>query len=669
MSNIKYRPEVDGLRAVAVLPVLFFHAAFPGFSGGFLGVDVFFVISGYLITSIILRDIEDRGFSFARFYERRARRILPALTLVMLACVPVAWMLMTPRDLEQFGGSIVATVTFLSNVFFYYKTDYFGRAAEYLPLIHTWSLAIEEQFYLIFPVVMIFLAKFAKKAMLPVFIVVFVLSLAAAQIGTTMNASASFFLLPFRAWELTAGAIIAYNEIYKGPAQSKYSPLLTLLGLLMIVGSIPVFNFETHHPGLPTLVPIVGTMLVIAHGRNGGVASQFLSWKPVVFIGLISYSLYLWHQPIFVFYRLGTVGEPSMGAYLVLMAISIVIASLAWKYVETPFRSAKVVPTRWIWTSAALGMAGCLAIGLALHFGNGIPSRLPKDLRAMIQATNNRGGTRLTINGKGCHERPIDNPCVIGNAAKPPTWALIGDSHAASFSKLFEENLTEAGESGVQFTHGACGYGDGVLKYGAGSPNQCSKFSQEVREALQRLNIKNVIITGRYPYYVNNSRYDNEEGGIEAGNLPMRFEPKGKKLTGQERMDKMVDIYKSSIQELVDSGIRVVLIYPIVEVGWDVPTETYKRDKLGMGRSVTSSYDRWVERSHLIREGFDAIPDSPNLVRVYPEQILCEQTKGGRCKTANEEGLLYYDSHHLSKIGAKLVLDDTLRNLMGLPIR
>jgi peptidoglycan/LPS O-acetylase OafA/YrhL len=293
---VRYRPEIDGLRAVAVIPVILYHAGFELFSGGFIGVDVFFVLSGYLITSILLGEHESGKFSLVGFYERRARRILPALFFVMAASIPFAWAYLWPEDLKDFSQSIVAVSTFASNFLFWTESDYFDATAELKPLLHTWSLAVEEQFYVLFPLFLAVTWGFGKRQMFFLVVAVAALSLVAAEWASVRFPSASFYLLPTRAWELLLGALVAFYMFRKTDIRGNQS--LSILGLAVLAFSILAFDEQTPFPGLIALIPTIGVVFIVLYTREGMLVHKALSNRLLVGVGLISYSAYLWHQPI-----------------------------------------------------------------------------------------------------------------------------------------------------------------------------------------------------------------------------------------------------------------------------------------------------------------------------------------------------------------------------------
>ena len=359
-----YRPEIDGLRAVAVVPVILFHAGLASFSGGYVGVDVFFVISGYLITSILIEDLQAERFSITRFYERRARRILPALFLV-LACTTVAgWIWMTPAQLAEYSRTLVAVILFASNIHFWQTDDYFAPAAELNPLLHTWSLAVEEQFYIVLPVLLFAAWRFGRKRLLWAMITLSLASLALAQWGSANAPTPNFFLIPTRAWELGVGAICA---LLLANAPPRANAPLSGLGLALIVGSVFVYDEATPFPSLFALAPVGGAALVILYGGSSTPVARLLSMRPVVGLGLISYSAYLWHQPLFAFARIRSLTHPSVALMLVLALASVALAYLSWRFVENPFRrrAASPLPSRRaVFVASGLAAAGLVGAGV-----------------------------------------------------------------------------------------------------------------------------------------------------------------------------------------------------------------------------------------------------------------------------------------------------------------
>jgi peptidoglycan/LPS O-acetylase OafA/YrhL len=362
---LKYRAEIDGLRALAVVPVILFHAGFELFSGGFVGVDVFFVISGYLITTILIEDIENKRFSIVNFYERRARRILPALFFVMLVCLPFAWMWMLPSQMKDFSQSLVAVSLFASNILFWRESGYFAAAAEEKPLLHTWSLAVEEQYYVLFPIFLILAWRFGKNRVFWMIVVMAAISLLLSEWGWRNKATANFYLAPTRAWELFSGSIAAFVVQKYGVQKNN---LLSLVGLVAIIFSIFFYDEATPFPSIYALVPVLGVVLLVLYANKETIAAKLLSTKGFVGIGLISYSAYLWHQPLFAFARIRSLEYPSLLLFSLLSLTSLVLAYFSWRYVEKPFRDKNAISRTQIFSISLVLITSFSAAGLGGYF-------------------------------------------------------------------------------------------------------------------------------------------------------------------------------------------------------------------------------------------------------------------------------------------------------------
>ncbi len=376
---MKYRREIDGLRALAVLPVILFHADFNLFGGGYIGVDIFFVISGYLITTIILAELEQGNFSIISFYERRARRILPALFFVMAISIPFAWILLPPFDLNSFSKSLISVPLFVSNFFFWKDGGYFETASELKPLLHTWSLAVEEQYYLFFPIFLIFLWKLGRRwALLQIYLIAIV-SLLIAQLGSIYKPIPNFLLLPTRAWELAIGALVAFYISNKKLMilSSSIKQILSLFGIILIAISIFVFNKQTPFPSFYAIVPTVGTALILLFASQENITGKILSGKIIVYMGLISYSSYLWHQPILAFsrYYFSSISNTLMFALVIFILL---ISFLSWHLIERPFRNKDIFSRKSIFLLSiflslffiSFGYASYKVFGSSSNFGS-----------------------------------------------------------------------------------------------------------------------------------------------------------------------------------------------------------------------------------------------------------------------------------------------------------
>ena len=469
--------------------------------GGFLGVDVFFVISGFLITGIIVNELHATGrFSLVGFYERRARRILPALFLVMAVMYPVGWFLLVPDQFQNFNDSLRAIVLFISNYFFLGVMGYFDPNIELNPMLHTWSLAIEEQFYIFFPLILWLLWKFLRERYwVPLLSILGIGSLLWAQTNHAQDPNGTFYLLQFRAWELIAGALAAIHLSHRAKArvetegQPYSSQWLSLAGLIALVASMFALNSQLTHPGFVTLIPIVGTVLVIMFAGDGTLVRRLLSMRVLVGIGLISYSAYLWHQPIFAFFRVSQLREPTPEMFIPLIALTLLLSWGSWKFVENPFRNRKKVSRRFIFTASltcmVLVFSGSWVAGHASIQKNrtSLSGQSFEDLEKRI--ARNRGLSpdcaSFTENLKNC---------TVGNA---PTALLWGDSYAMHTANALKSSRTQL--SFIQHTLSAC---SPVLDiavqnetHGIPFAEKCIAFNQDTLDWLaNQPNIKFVIL-------------------------------------------------------------------------------------------------------------------------------------------------------------------------------
>ena len=345
--KLTYRPEIDGLRAIAVGAVILYHANIPimEWSGGFIGVDIFFVISGYLITSIILKEVITTGsFSFKFFYERRIRRILPVLLLVMLVSIPFAWIFLFPSYLVEFSKSILYSLGFTSNYYFHYSGQEYGAIDGFFkPFLHTWSLSVEEQYYILFPVILVIIFRYLKNYIIYILLLFFLLSFFSADFSSKNNSSISFYFIHTRIWELMAGSILAYFEITSGHRSSQkiFNSVLPSIGLILIFHSFIFFHDQMPHPSIYTLPPIIGVCLIIWFSNKNEIVTKLLSTKLFVGAGLISYSLYLWHYPIFSFIKINGFVSGDLTKKLLILPLLLILSILSYLFVEKKFRDKK----------------------------------------------------------------------------------------------------------------------------------------------------------------------------------------------------------------------------------------------------------------------------------------------------------------------------------------
>jgi len=498
---MQYRPEIDGLRAVAVVPVILFHAGFNIFGGGFVGVDIFFVISGFLITSIIIGELEQDKFSIVRFYERRARRILPALFFVMLCCIPFAYIWMIPSQFEGFTTSIIAVCLFISNILFWRESDYFAPDSEEKPLLHTWSLAVEEQYYMFFPIFLMMFWRFGRNPVFYSIIVIAALSLFLSEWAWRNSSTANFYLAPTRVWELFAGSVCAFLQ--SGNKQRK-SDLLSGLGLLLVLFSIFFYTEDTPFPSVYALVPVVGSSLIIMYAAQGTWCAQILSMKPFVGIGLISYSAYLWHQPLFAFARIRSVYAPEEGLMLFLALLSIILAYLSWRFVEQPFRQR---PVPILATRKAVFSVSSVCISIFILFGmiadnktyfkNSLSPRAYAfyqflDYRETEDYKRQFRKPRCFFSGVDDSLSIFDKGYCLNRSDSKKNYIVMGDSHAAHFWYAINEafsahNVMQANASGCR----------PLINYGGKEP--CAKLVRYIFEDFIIANdIDGIILSGQW---------------------------------------------------------------------------------------------------------------------------------------------------------------------------
>ncbi|MBS0565588.1 MAG: acyltransferase [Proteobacteria bacterium] len=446
------------MRAVAVVPVVLWHAGYAAVPGGFVGVDIFFVISGFLIAGILYAEITDGRFSILRFYERRARRILPALFLVIAATYPFAWAWMLPPAFSDYSRSILAATFFVSNIFFWLTSNYFGPGDAEVPLVHTWSLSVEEQFYLAFPVLLLLLWKVAPRRVLPVLLGVALASLALSQWLSDRASEANFFLAPTRAFELLAGAVAAIWCHRRPDARvSAGGQALSAAGLAMMLASFFLYDSATPIPSAYALLPVMGAVMMLVWGRRGTWAAAVLSWPPLVGIGLVSYSLYLWHQPVFALARTRLLNPPTGSQMAALSLLSLMLAILSWRFVERPFRqrgAGAPVPLARLWQAVAGGAVGLMLMSSVGIATDGARFRFPPTLNALADRFDRALDERLKIERVGLCELntsflnirieqferswncvpPAGAPTTVSNLA------IYGDSHATDIASALRFN-------------------------------------------------------------------------------------------------------------------------------------------------------------------------------------------------------------------------------------
>jgi peptidoglycan/LPS O-acetylase OafA/YrhL len=659
-KQLRYRPEVDGLRAIAVTSVVLYHAGLSLggmdlFKGGFIGVDIFFVISGYLITFILLTELRDGSFSITGFYERRARRILPALFTVLIATLILGWFSMLPKAFDEVAESVVSSILFASNFYFWTHDTYGAEPSALKPLLHTWSLAVEEQFYLLYPLALLALWRWLRRPIAAAMLLLLAASLALAQWSSGTYPDAAFYLLPTRGWELLAGALLATCEINIGRAGNALSTrMLVPLGAVCIIWSVFAFHDRMQHPSFITLVPIVGTMLLIWFARPGEAVSDLLASAPFRGIGLISYSFYLWHFPVFAFDKIRTAALPSVAQKFALIGLALILATASYWFVERPFRRRELVPTARFVPSTIVAALILATAGALVVNAHGVSSRLPEILSTAMPAQE---WWELKQDGRACHRYELD-PCVFTFRPSNDDWILVGDSHAGMLAKNFYDALqaTDASSFGT-FVWGGCPFVLDVRQEREQEPS-CLEANRAKYKFLAKHRPSTVVISQRMGFWLEGARFDNGEGGHEQGPNNSIIAVRGSAMENVTR----------TIRSVLDMGHRVVLVYPVPEVGWIVPQKvlseisgkSYVEVEAWLNNGgVRTSFDLYLRRNRKAFEAYDAVASNDRLLRVYPHFLFCNE--GARyCFTHDRSEFYYSDDNHLSHAGGKRLVERIL---------
>lgn len=647
-AHLAYRSDIDGLRALAILPVVLFHAEIPGISGGFVGVDVFFVISGYLMSSLIAGEMAKGEFSLLNFYQRRIRRIFPALFAMMAACAIVAWFALMPLELSYFARSMTAAALFMSNVQFAKEVGYFDIGAQMKPLLHTWSLAVEEQFYIAFPLVMILFQKVAPRRMVPFALVAFAASFAAGIGVLNSDSTAGFYLSQYRIWELLIGVIIGLKAIPEVKNETGRQALAAT-GLVLIGIAIFTFTEKTPFPGYAALLPCLGAAFII-HARAGsGIVGRLLSRRPLVFIGLISYSLYLWHWPIIVFtrYFAGHELTPLLRCAVILASMLVAVAS--WRFIERPFRGNWGLLTGKRLPAMAAALIGLTAgAGLLLVMSGGAPGRLPADVRSIYAATYDRSPFYMD----GCftesdHEGPSNadieagKVCGLGDPNDAgPDFLVWGDSHAAAMAPGIDAAAAAAGFGGRFAAHASCPPLTDVALAGKNDTRRCTAFNDSVRDLIKREHIPLVFMLAYWPKYVHNSELPNQ-GDYFDPSIPPSVADYSTPIAAA--LDK-------TLAELKQEGVTVVLVMDVPEMGHFVPEALAKAKLDGTSTDIAPPLFYVAERQALARAMLEKYADQYGAIVVDPMPAFCNND---RCHASRSGVPLYMDADHITASAAK----------------
>ena len=628
--TIPYRSDIDGLRAIAVLAVIFHHAEFFWARGGYIGVDVFFVISGFLITGILLREHRDGTFSLARFYERRARRILPALLVVLGATLLACSIVMFDADRRIVARTAVSVLAFAANFLFWSGVDfgqvgtlnYFNRRIHEQPFAHTWSLGVEEQYYLLFPLALIAILRWPEARVRRILLGATLLSFGLCASLTARHQSLAFYLLPTRFWELLVGGFVAWYGAAQHTSRSRREAIATV-GAFLILAPIYVFTEHSPFPGVHAAAPVIGTALLIRYAPGTTVSRVLASW-PFVFIGLISYSAYLWHQPLFALARYLELSRPlSLTATMALIGLTLIMAAATWRWIETPFRDRRRVSRRALaWTLSAATLAVPTTASL-WAFTGGAGRRSPL-------ATNVVGQAALSLftdcNFSTQPTRRLGFGCLLDpSSTEAPSFLVVGDSHADAMYPAFAQISRDSGRQGRLVHHLACPTLIHINGVPAGVEG-CVRMQLAALEAIERDRIDDVFLVARF----------------------FNYEPLSL-LT--ERFEKTVATY-------AERGTRLHVVAPVPEQP-HFDLNRYARDRLWLRLGVVDPADI-VRSQSASREEHEAqrayavgvfarYRNDPRVKIIDLTSVYCD---ADTCPAGTAERPFFVDDNHVSADGA-----------------
>jgi len=629
---MRYRPEVDGLRALAVVPVILFHAGLSGFEGGFVGVDVFFVISGFLITSIIMTDREGGQFSFKTFYERRVRRLLPALIFVTGACIPFSWLWMSPEYFKIFSGSLFSNSLFASNFFFMTQLEYFQPSAELQPLLHTWSLAIEEQYYFLFPAILVIARRLGYWITFSLLMALVFGGVYLAVVGVTADPAKNYFHSGARLWEIGVGSVGALlaRRVFK--LQNHW---LASLGICLIILSIVIFDELTPFPSVYTAAPVLGTLLVLLFANSDRGVGRTLSHPFLVSGGLLSYSAYLWHQPLFAFARLRSIEPPSPEFLIFLSVLSFLLAYLTWRFVENPFRKkpSRYVSKPWKFIVASLAISTTFAIfGLIGYISNGFPNRNFNGINLSELDQRLKINPGLSINCSSDFSKRVE--CQTDES---PDTILWGDSYAMHLvpGLLAAEPKLRL----LQITMSGCAPLPGLAfvppSLDASFADPCFSFNKAVMTELTNALPSKILLSSEFAFH-EKTLWD--ESGVQ--------------VSGGEASERVGLSLAAVMKTLEKAGHEVFIISPPPEVGWDIGQCLSKTLRFGAERKRCD-----FDKSAIVNaESFDVLKNikfERKVVRL--DESICLD---GVCKASIGDVLVYRDKGHLSIEGSQFLGKD-----------
>tara|TARA_B100000989_G_scaffold298562_1_gene288448 strand:- start:46 stop:2064 length:2019 start_codon:yes stop_codon:yes gene_type:complete len=669
--KLTYRPEIDGLRAVSVISVVLYHAkltffGYQPFKGGFIGVDIFFVISGYLITSIILKELINTGsFSFKYFYERRIRRILPTLLFVMLASLPFAWIYLLPSSFIDLLKSIIYSLGFSSNFYFHYSdTQYAAESGLLKPFLHTWSLSVEEQYYILFPLIFLISFKYFRKYLIYILILGFIISLTLADWGSRNHPQFNFYVLPTRGWELLAGSILAYFEISKG-FRSKSSTLNFIfpsVGLLLIIHSIIFFNDKMLHPSFYTISPIIGACLVIWFSNKNEIITKILSTKLFVGVGLISYSLYLWHFPIFAYARnIGLILKFENVIYLLIL-LTILLSIFSYFVIEKKFRD-KNFQFKKIFKCVCFAYFFILIFSFFVILNDGVKKRFPQILNN-IDSEDDIFYALKNQDGGMC----LGYFYCASNKKSEKKVFLLGDSHMAAISYDLNNKLVKKDYQFIPLTIPSCYFFRDFDKIDIRTNKKilkCSASEIEKRYNLIKENPKSIIIIGgRLSYQLSGINYQDF-----LGNKNIEFNYKSSSF------DNVNESFRKNILDLSKEN-NIILIYPYPEMNVDISKKIQhnfflEKKKINEFLDNKIYFEPFINYFNRSKDAFNLLDsvENENIYRVYPHLLVCQNLIKDFCVTHDKTEIFYSDKHHPSTRASEMINDLIIKEIEKIELK
>ena len=654
MKSLTYRTEIDGLRALAVAAVVLYHAGLKALPGGFVGVDVFFVISGYLISGIIFNDLEQSRFSLARFYERRIRRIQPALIAMVLVVLVGFAAIYTPIDYKSLAQSVGATATFSSNIYFFVKSGYFDPMSETKPLLHTWSLAVEEQYYLLFPLLVALLWKYGRKRINLVLTVLAIASFALSVWQARGSPNAAFYLPFGRFWELLIGALLAHGalpSVRKGwPAEA-----LTALGLLMMGAALALLSPTDVFPGETALLPCVGAALVLHAGRESRVAAALLGNPLMTFVGKISYSVYLWHWPLFVAIRYLCFRELTHAETALYLAACVLAGWASWRWVEQPFRhhTSASMSRRGLFASTFAITGAGLVFAVVVHLGAGFPWRFDAATQAYAAAALDTNPDRNRCDRLSAERIRGGGACEIGAAgAGKPTFVLIGDSFGDAIAPGVDEAARKLGEKGLVITNSGCFPLLGIRQVGHDECNAANRATFDY--VLSQPEIQRVLFVGRWTSALLGTRYGQfaAEGWF--------IEDDQSTVAGYAEN---AQVFERGLLRTVQAfkGRQVNILAYIPEQRYDIPRALALSSAYGIPGVVALPLAEHEQRQRQLRAVLTRLQGESDFSVTDVGATLCDHS---RCAAQINGTALYADDNHLSRRGA-LMLEPVWEKALG----